>query len=978
MNRRTVARVRRRLRASTRNALELARLGRLADPYGAPYDIVDRGTHHRVRRYATGDATNGPPALLIPPLMLTAEVYDVAADVSAVTALGARGVQPFVVDFGAPERESGGMRRTLDDHVRAVVRSIEKVRALTGRDVHVCGYSQGGMFAYQAAAYLRSEGVRSLVTFGSPVDIHRNLPAVRSEITGALVRFLEPAVASAIDHIEGLPGFLTSTGFKLLSPRKEIEQRVEFLGLLHDRSALVRREARRKFLGGEGFVAWPGPALRAFVEEFIVHNRMLSGGFVIDGRTVTLADITTPILSFVGATDEIARPAAVRAIAEAAPEAAVEFVTIPAGHFGLVVGSRAMAMTWPTVAAWIRWREGLGPRPDAIDPHEPEDDLDPGDFDVEVELLFDTMVDTAKSAWRRVGDVLASASDAIDAVRFQEPRLRRLGQLSSDSRTSPSLALAEQAAASPDATFFLWRDRAFSYRDADTRVTNVARGLYACGVRPGDRVAVIMGSRPSFLSMVTGLGRLGAVAVIVPPDAQPAEVRRVLASTGVAQVVSDPDLAPGWHAALERPILVLGGGGGARTLPDGLRDMEAIDPAKVELPADFTLDPGRAHDLAMILLRPSESGELRAAPVTNHRWALSAFGAAAACTLKPIDTVYSCIPLHHPTGILVSVGSALIGGARLALAQRFSPKTFAADVRRSGATVVFYAGEMLRALLFQPPSRGDRTLPVRLFAGSGMRKDLAARLSERFGVGVLEFYAGTTHKVILANASGKKPGALGRVLPGSAPLAIVRTDLAERKPVRDERGFLVRSARGEPGLLVGMLSEEDEARDKEGVVEGAFAPGDRWFTSNDVVVEDEDGDVWFVDSLSGFVATRSGPVSTRRIEDALHAIPGVELACAFPVGDGREVALAAAVATREPLDPRRLAEAVAKLAPHERPTTVAELDAIPLTDGFRPRRRETAKLAASAKRSLRIDASGEGYAIEARGASDATASAVTS
>ncbi len=44
------------------------------------------------------------------------------------------------------------MERTLDDHVRAVADAVEIVRRTTGRDVHLAGYSQGGMFCYQAAA----------------------------------------------------------------------------------------------------------------------------------------------------------------------------------------------------------------------------------------------------------------------------------------------------------------------------------------------------------------------------------------------------------------------------------------------------------------------------------------------------------------------------------------------------------------------------------------------------------------------------------------------------------------------------------------------------------------------------------------------------------------------------------------------------------------------------------------------------------
>src|SRR5690606_13761680 len=117
--------------------------------------------------------------------------------------------------------------------------------------------------------------------------------------------------------------------------------------------------------------------------------------------------------------------------------------------------------------------------------------------------------------------------------------------------------------------------------------------------------------------------------------------------------------------------------------------------------------------------------------------------------------------------------------------------------------------EMLRALLREKPGRGDRTLPVRLFAGSGMRPDLAARLRERFGIPVMEFYAGTTQKVVLANVSGEKPGALGRPFPGSSPIAIARFDLSTKKPVRGRDGYLLPVRRGEPGVLVAQV-EDDE------------------------------------------------------------------------------------------------------------------------------------------------------------------------
>ena len=186
------------------------------------------------------------------------------------------------------------MSRTLDDHVRAVSEAIERVRTATGHDVHLAGYSQGGMFCYQAAAFRKSAGLASIITMGSPVDLHRQLNVDEDDHRARSSPVCAPPSSWPLARIEGLPGMFTSTGFKLLSARKEAMQLVDFVQNLHDRQALEKREAKRLFLGGEGFVAWPGPAFRKFVDEVIVGNRMASGGFVIDGHTVTLADLDVP------------------------------------------------------------------------------------------------------------------------------------------------------------------------------------------------------------------------------------------------------------------------------------------------------------------------------------------------------------------------------------------------------------------------------------------------------------------------------------------------------------------------------------------------------------------------------------------------------------------------------------------------------------------------------------------------------------
>jgi putative long chain acyl-CoA synthase len=377
----------------------------------------------------------------------------------------------------------------------------------------------------------------------------------------------------------------------------------------------------------------------------------------------------------------------------------------------------------------------------------------------------------------------------------------------------------------------------------------------------------------------------------------------------------------------------------------------------------------------MVFLSSGRDAPLRAVRITNRRWAFSALGAAAAATLTTRDTVYCCLPLHHPSGALVATGSALISGARLALAGSLPSETvpsaardrpgdasdgFWDEVRRYGATVVYYAGEMCRRLVDAPPALGENNNPVRLFAGSGLRAGVWRRLVDRFGpVGVLEMYASTEAHTVLANARGKKLGSVGRPLPGSPDVAIAAWSFAADDFVRDAADRLVHARLDEPGMLIAALAAPaahagaDLAYlDPRRIIGDAFAPGDRWFVTGDLFRVDTEGDYWFVDHRHHMIVTRHGPVASTRIEDTLHDVPGVALCAAIGRAEDPDGAEAGATLDAAPrhqvpiaavqlhpgaaLDLDALSRAVAALPEYARPRRIRLVDALAMTDGYRP------------------------------------------
>jgi len=923
-----------RLGQAAQNALEVVRFGGLeTGEEPTPHEVVVSDPMYRLRRYGT-DGERRPPVLLVPPLMLAADVYDVSSQSSAVAALAAAGLDPWVIDFGSPEHEEGGLERTLTDHVLALSRAIDEVNRAAG-PLHLSGYSQGGMFCYQVAAYRRAEGIASLITYGSPVDTHGILPF---GLDDDLVVEAIDLIADKVLPRASLPGWLTRVGFRLIDPVGTWRNRMQFVLQLHDRDSLLPREGQRRFLMDQGWVAWPGPALAELVKQFVVSNRMLSGGFVIDGRPVTLADVECPILCFVGTSDDIAPPETVRAVAQAAPAADVYETTLDAGHFGLVVGSQAAARTWPTVEAWVRWVDGNGPLPDAAEPLSPDDPprrRHRSDLERAVGLAAGigtgvgrTVVNGARAGARSARSL---AGDAVGQLL----QLNRIEDVRPTSRVSLARIFAEQAELVPDDTAFLFEGRGHTYAAANERIDNVVRGLISIGVRRGSHVGVLMDTRPSALGIVAALNRLGAVAVLLRPDGV---LEREVELGRVHRIIADPEHGAQASRLKGVQVHVLGGGGGPRDLGSAVDDMEAIDPDSVELPGWYEPDPGRAQDLAFILFTGS-GDRTRVNRITNGRWALSAFGTAAAASLNRTDTVLNLTPIHHPSALLTGIGGALAGRARLAMTRGFDPDTFWEEVRRYGATAVTYTWTMAADMLDAPAGRRDKHHPIRLFIGAGMPRGLWRRVEQHFAPArVVELYASTEGNAVLVNPKGKV-GSLGRRLPGSAPLKIARFDIDNGRLVEGPDGFAVECGVGEVGMLLARLSPRDGAY-PDRALRALFEGGDAWLPTGDLVRVDEDGDHWLVGGAASLIRTPQGYVPPLPVQDAIESLEEVHLSVAYPVDepDGtNSVGLAVSLREGTRLDPARVAEAVQDLPPAHRPRYVRVVDEVPRTTWYRVR-----------------------------------------
>ena len=411
------------------------------------------------------------------------------------------------------------------------------------------------------------------------------------------------------------------------------------------------------------------------------------------------------------------------------------------------------------------------------------------------------------------------------------------------------------------------------------------------------------------------------------------------ASLGLARrIIADPERAAQAAGLGTVHTFVLGGGGGPRNLRLPLTtDMEQIDPGTVTLPAWYRPNPGRASDLAFILFT-GEGDFVRMSRITNRRWAASAFGTASSAALSRNDTVYSVTPLYHPSGLMMGIGGAIAGGARLAMATHFDPSTFWDEVRRYGVTVTSYTWTLLHDLVAAPANPAERGHAVRLFIGSGMPRGLWRRVQERFSPArVVEFYASTETGAILVNLRGAKPGAMGRPLPGTPEVRIAAYDQESEQLILGRGGFVRRCGTDEVGLLVARARSGDTSVTP---MRGVFSRDDAWLSTGDLFRCDADGDYWRLDGVYDVIHTAHGPVLAAPIRDALDDLAAVDLAVAYglrPSDDAEELAVAAVTLRPDhELSAEMLSHALSDLPDGHRPAVVHVIDEIPVTTWFRP------------------------------------------
>lgn len=496
--------------------------------------------------------------------------------------------------------------------------------------------------------------------------------------------------------------------------------------------------------------------------------------------------------------------------------------------------------------------------------------------------------------------------------------------------------LEAAATTAPDARAVFFVDGpAFTNAELLDESRRVAAGLRAAGVSAGDRVALLVGNRPEFLSTYLALSALGAVSVPLNTAMRGDILTYMLETVGPCRLVVEDE----FHEAVPTELLDSG------TVLDvwWLAPSEAPDAATPPRTLPFseltthepitTSHPARHSDLLSILFTSGTTGPSKGV-MWSHRTAL-AFSENATWVMgyTARDTVYTCLPLFHINALFTAFLAGLQEGAAVCVSRRFSASRFWSEVTTSGATVLNMLGAMGAVLWKQAPTPEERAHSLRLAMVVPFPRNEHAEFEERFALRATELYGSTDTSIPIGLPHGEtRPGSCGRAAPGWE-VALVDAD-DEPVPPGVPGELVTRPTRPFIGQL-GYYKMPDKTWE---------AHRNAWFHTGDMLVQDDEGWFYFQDRLKDALRVSGENVSSFEVEQVLQSHPAVAEVAVYGVpSELGEDAVMASVVTEagETLDPADLASFAATRLPYFAvPRYIDVVAALPKTSTQKIRKQE--------------------------------------
>ena len=455
--------------------------------------------------------------------------------------------------------------------------------------------------------------------------------------------------------------------------------------------------------------------------------------------------------------------------------------------------------------------------------------------------------------------------------------------------------------------FIFFEDETWTYSEINNTANILAHKLIEDGISHGDKVILFMENRPSYVSTILALNKIGAIGVLINTSLKGEPLIHCINSSNSKKCIFGAELSEPLEGVLSSiNITAKSDIYWVQDLPNGNCPEWATDINKIlDLSKTDNLSETNnvtAKDIAFYIFTSGTTGVPKAALFPNVKIVASSTNITrGGYRMNSEDCLYNCLPLYHSTGMMLGLCACIHVGASTFIKRKFSASSFWKEVKKYNTTAFIYVGELCRYLSLQDPVDEEKDNPITKMVGNGLRPDLWDCFRNRFCVErICEIYGASEGNGFFMNLLNKDQ-TIGMT---NNKIELLEYDIGENKLKKDIDGNFIRVKENQPGLALVEIGPNaifngytDKKASDEKIFRNVFNDGDSWFNTGDILKTMDVGfalgrkHYQFVDRVGDTFRWKSENVSTNEVAEILNLFNQVNMANVYgvkiPKSEGR-------------------------------------------------------------------------------------------
>ncbi|MFC0295927.1 AMP-binding protein [Geobacillus jurassicus] len=411
--------------------------------------------------------------------------------------------------------------------------------------------------------------------------------------------------------------------------------------------------------------------------------------------------------------------------------------------------------------------------------------------------------------------------------------------------------------------------RRMTYKELVDDVEQMASALASLGIQKGDRVIVCLPNWNEFLVIYFSLARLGAILVPCNPRYREEELVYILENSkataaflmgesGHLDIFASHPFA---GSSLKYIFTVRFWQKGYYSFED-LMELGKRSPSVPPVAIDV------AEDVFSILYTSGTTGKPKGAMLTHQNVIYSANAAAEAMKCTEDDVFLVAVPVFHVFGMVPSILSAVLSGARLVFMEQYKAEEALKLIEQEKVTIHHGVPTMFILELNHPNFTRYQLSSLRtgIIAAAPCPEEVVRKIRTQMGCDIVISYGLTeTSATVTITSFDDSDHVRSETVGKAAPGAEVKVVDDNRQEVKSgEVGELACRSFGVMKGYYGMPEKTKEVIDEEG-----------WFYTGDLATMDENGYVRIVGRKKEMIIRGGYNIYPREIEELFYKHPSV-------------------------------------------------------------------------------------------------------